>query len=610
MFESLRKMIVPIIVIVLLFFVAMIVLEWGLDITGRSMGGQANYAGAVNGQNISWDTYNRVYQQLYQNESQRSDYDVPDSKVRELEQTAWNQLVHDHLLAQEASKNNIVVTEKELYSYLRMQPPTYLQQVDAFQTNGQFDYNKYVQAMADPQWASFWAQIEPGIRTEIERLKMQEIVVQTVSVSETELKQSFLEGFEKVKIGLVNISQNRYAGTAPAPTEEQLRQYFELHKDKYKLDERAILNVAMIEKKPTEEDWSSTGARLRVIYDSVVAGADFAEMARAYSQDGSASAGGDLGWFGRGQMVAEFDQRSFSMKEGDISEPFRTQFGWHIIKHMGYRDTVLTPGSAPVHQAHAAHILLRVEPTQESLDAAFQKLSDVQLAAEESGFKQAASEAGLEVKPTTPFTRKMSIPMIGFDAAADSFAFQNQPGAVSQVMENNSAFYILEVAERLPAGDAQFDEAKPRVTQEVRRETIAKMCRDEAEKVVNMARGGMSLEAAAKANGLLYNTTDWLTRNSYQSELGRDPVAISAAFSMNTPGEIVGPVSYSAGAAVMMLIEKQSPELTLFNEKRDSIYNQVMSAKQQEMYSRWYEGIFQTAKIENNVARVNRGAFN
>ena len=177
-------------------------------------------------------------------------------------------------------------------------------------------------------------------------------------------------------------------------------------------------------------------------------------------------------------------------------------------------------------------------------------------------------------------------------------------------MENNSAFFVLEVAQSLPAGEAQYEEAKPRVTQEVRREMIAEQCRAQAERVVAGTRAGQSLENAAKANGLIYTTTDWLTRNSYQTELGRDPVAISAAFSMSTPGEIVGPISYSAGAAVMQLIEKQSPDLTQFNEKRDSIYSQIMSAKQQEMYSRWYENLMQSSKIVNNVARANRQSYN
>jgi hypothetical protein len=86
-------------------------------------------------------------------------------------------------------------------------------------------------------------------------------------------------------------------------------------------------------------------------------------------------------------------------------------------------------------------------------------------------------------------------------------------------------------------------------------------------------------------------------------------VAISAAFSLSSPGQIVGPVDYSAGSAVMMLLEREMPDLTQFNEKRDSVYNEVMSAKQQEMYSRWFETLMQSSKIENNVARQNRSAY-
>lgn len=74
------------------------------------------------------------------------------------------------------------------------------------------------------------------------------------------------------------------------------------------------------------------------IYNAVKAGADFAEMAKRYSQDpGSASKGGDLGWFGRGVMVAQFDSTAFALPDGGLSAPFRTSFGYHIIKRNGSR---------------------------------------------------------------------------------------------------------------------------------------------------------------------------------------------------------------------------------------------------------------------------------
>lgn len=76
-------------------------------------------------------------------------------------------------------------------------------------------------------------------------------------------------------------------------------------------------------------------ARIDSIYNVAVAGGDFEDLARRYSQDpGSASKGGALPWFGPGQMVAEFDSTAFAMPVGEICRPFRTNFGWHIIKKL------------------------------------------------------------------------------------------------------------------------------------------------------------------------------------------------------------------------------------------------------------------------------------
>lgn len=74
-------------------------------------------------------------------------------------------------------------------------------------------------------------------------------------------------------------------------------------------------------------------AALTGIWQLAKNGEDFAELAKLQSDDkGSAVRGGDLGWFSRGRMVPQFEEMAFSMKEGEISEPFATRFGWHIIK--------------------------------------------------------------------------------------------------------------------------------------------------------------------------------------------------------------------------------------------------------------------------------------
>lgn len=608
MFEWMRRAIVPIIIVTLTFFTALIVLEWGLDFSGSGRMASLDSVAVINGEKVPWQSYYNVYQNLYQQEVADRNEDLPESRVKELEQIAFNQVLHDYLLMQQAEKNNITVTDDELYSYLRMSPPDYIRSIPQFRTNGQFDPQKYTQAMVSPENAGFWAQVEPVARQDLRKLKMQELVIQAAMVTENEVRDAFLANEEKLKLGVMTVPYNSQIQPTVTFTDEQLLAYYNEHLDLYERENQRVLKVAYIEKEPTELDWERVGQQMRDLYDSVMAGADFAELARQYSEDNSASQGGDLGWFPQGQMVAEFDKRAFEMKEGEVSEPFRTQFGWHIMQHHGYRTDQEVPRGKTekeaVRKAHASHILLRVTPSPETLDQAYRSLADFRLAANELGFDTAVVESGIESRETQPFAKGAQTGFLGFDAAANDFAFNNPVNTISDVMDNNSMVYVVQVAEAIPAGPAPFESVKANVRAEAQRDSVLARCMTLAEKIVTEARTqGIPLSQAAENSDANYVQQTPVTRNSAINSVGRVPEAVGAAFALDSAGAFTDPVQFNGGAVVLELLDRTSPDLTAFQEKRDSIYQVVKQTKQQQLYSRWFQKLVDEADVVNNLER-------
>lgn len=99
-----------------------------------------------------------------------------------------------------------------------------------------------------------------------------------------------------------------------------------------------VQHILLFTNNRTYEEIEVVRQRIDSLYQKAVAGEDFSQLARKYSQDtGSARDGGNLGWFGPGAMVQEFDSVSFALPDGAISQPFTTQFGYHIIHKIGSR---------------------------------------------------------------------------------------------------------------------------------------------------------------------------------------------------------------------------------------------------------------------------------
>lgn len=127
--------------------------------------------------------------------------------------------------------------------------------------------------------------------------------------------------------------ETEVSGQAPA-TDVQVREFYDTNPDKFKQPEavRASHILFAVDEKADEATKQKILTKAQGVLKEARGGADFAQLARQHSADGSAAQGGDLNFFPRGQMVGPFDQAAFSMKPGEISDLVTTQFGYHIIK--------------------------------------------------------------------------------------------------------------------------------------------------------------------------------------------------------------------------------------------------------------------------------------
>ncbi|MGE8145823.1 peptidylprolyl isomerase [Pseudomonas frederiksbergensis] len=117
------------------------------------------------------------------------------------------------------------------------------------------------------------------------------------------------------------------------PDEKQVRAFFEEHRAEMSSPEQIQARHILIKVPQGADAATVEAARLRLeeLRVQIAGGADFSSLARSSSEDVSASAGGDLGYFARGRMMPEFDAAAFALKPGQVSEPVRTPVGWHLI---------------------------------------------------------------------------------------------------------------------------------------------------------------------------------------------------------------------------------------------------------------------------------------
>jgi peptidyl-prolyl cis-trans isomerase SurA len=260
-------------------------------------------------------------------------------------------------------------------------------------------------------------------------------------------------------------------------TAAEAEAYFKAHPDKFpKLPPEVRVSVIQIPVTADSATDMKARAKANQARQRVVQGEKFAKVAADLSDDtGSARAGGDVGFFVRGQMDPSFEDAAFSQKIGVIGTPVRTSIGYHIIEVLD-RDTLKTAArrdsldkeGRPVVEAHARHILIRVDIAQADIDRAKKKADKVL-----AELKKGADFAAMVSKYSEFQGPQSANGDLGFlslgtlqpqiRAGLDSLKI----GQISEVLVNRAGFNIFKLTDRKPERPYTLDEIRGELPQAV-----------------------------------------------------------------------------------------------------------------------------------------------
>ncbi|HEX9916652.1 MAG TPA: peptidylprolyl isomerase [candidate division Zixibacteria bacterium] len=587
--KGMRDIIKPVMWIVVIAFVGTIVLVWGGDITKSKY--KKGIIGSANGQEISAADFANLYDnQLKQLGNQSEELD--EQTTKQVLDNTWDNLVDEILVQQQTRKLGITVSDKELFEYMKMYPPAEFQQSPDFQIDGKFDYQKYMQALVNPQFP--WWRWEGYIRANLITLKLQEMIVDLVRVADPEVKQEYVNDNEKVKVNYLFISNSEFLGKVPPITEQEIQEYYKENQGEFKVESRTSLNFVVIPKVPTQDDIQKTKSDLLRIKMEAEQGEDFATLAQYYSDDKvTAEKGGDLGWFTRGKLIESFEQAAFSLKVGEISQPIRTEYGWHLIKLLEKR------GVGKNEELHASHILLKITPTEQTIDSLRVMAEDLVKQATKVGLKEAARQNNLNFSSTDFFFRDSIIPEMGYNLGANLFAFENKVGKTSDPIETKNGFYVVEVKDRKPAGIYPLDEVKQKIKDRIVLNKAGDLALGEAQKTYQEAEKTKNLETATSKVNQKIQRLDYFSRSSELAQVDDNPRFVGTAFSLNEKNKISPPLRTENGIYLIEFVSHIPISEQEFTQAKDSLYQQLVIQKKTQAYQDWFEQIKKKAKVED-----------
>jgi peptidyl-prolyl cis-trans isomerase D len=553
-------------IILVAFVVGTIFFNWGMNAGGPK--NAASVAGTINGKDVPL----QAFDQQVNSERQRlqgSRGEVPPYQNYMIPRQVWDQQVQHFLTKEIIDRLKISASADEVFEYIKNNPLPGMDTAQIFQTNGQFDKSKYEQFLNNPKNYDMYPwlrNIEEYTRTSVIPFqKLEKILNAGAMTTKSEIEYEYNQSKSKVVYEYVKVNHYMMTIDTSKFTNADIEKFYNAHRDSFNVDNQIDLYYAKFPKVATANDDKVYYQQLvelkQKILQSGKISESFAEEAKIESDDeGSAQNGGDLGLFGKGQMVPEFDSVAFSTDTGIISDPVKTQFGYHLILVESKQQI---DGQVKI---KARHILKKIVPTIETLDMLAEKADSLKLTVDGKNFVETVKKfPGAEVDSTGLFKRGEMIPKIGYVSGIGQFAFANDKNKISERLENNDAIYIFSIKQRTKKGAASLSDVKSKVitmlTDSLRKDAVK-------EYIVNIKKkvnDSTSLATLKEGDPKLFSgITDTVSIDSYIPGIGYNSKVSAIAYTMKE-GTISNPIEFEKNYYLVKTLWKKSVMKVLLN---------------------------------------------
>lgn len=537
---------------------------------------------------------------------------IPPALVPIYTQQALDQLVEEKMLALEADRMGLRVSDEEHADLLKKLVPT------AFNGDTFIGYDRY-SAEVQARFQMSVPEFETAVKSSLLQQKFQQLVTDGITASDDEVRDEFRRENEKIKLDYVLLKpedlqskvevseadlaayfdKNKAQYVVPERrtvdyailtlaqlrqrsevTEDQEKLYYQSHIDQYKLEDRAhVAHILFKTVGMTDAEAAEVKKKAEDVLNKAKHGGNFADLAKQYSEDSTKDKGGDLGWIVRGQTVPEFEAAAFSLPKGSISDLVKTQYGFHIIQVLD-RETARTQTLDEV-KASIANQLQQEKAEQVGENISNQIADEIRRGGRvpiddlAKKFNMTTGEAKL-VEATEP------LPELGNALGLMDSIFHQRVGDVSAPIRTDLGYVVLSVKDVQAAHPATLAEVRDRVTSDYRRGKAVDLAKTRADELAKRAKAGENFAAVAKGLGLDVKTSEPISRTGSISDLG-SAKQFAAAFTLPV-GQTGGPTVLGQNWTVYRVAQHDPVNEDDFAKQRAKIEEQVLQRKRQTAY--------------------------